>query len=165
MTPKDLHADLGRFVVYFQSVEAALVALIVYTIDSDPDYIESLTAELDFNSKARALDVIFTRFAQIHGLTEKSPHPDFHNLMVRVQQLAKRRNDIVHSFYHNLIAIDGQVGVLRTPTRLKPSKGSREQPHEKILSGHLDTEISEIRAILSELESYRLKVIELNYPT
>lgn len=61
--------------------------------------------------------------------------------------------------------IDGQVGVIRMPTRLKPSKGSREQPHEKIFPGHLDTEISEIRAILSELESYRLKVIELNYPT
>lgn len=39
MNPTNLHADLGRFLVSFQAVEAALVALLVYTIDSDPDYI------------------------------------------------------------------------------------------------------------------------------
>jgi hypothetical protein len=159
-----LHAELGRFLVAFQAVEASLVDLIVYAADSDPEYIEALTAELDFNCKARALDVIFTRFAQIHCLTDTSPHPGFHKLMVRVQKLAARRNDIVHFFYHTHISLDGQVGVTRMPTKLKPSDGIREQAHEDILPGQLNAEIADIQTILSELESYRLKIIALNNP-
>lgn len=157
-------AELGRFLVAFQSVEASLVELIVYVTEADPEYIQSLTAELEFNSKAKALDVIFTRFAQIHHLTDASPHPGFHELMTRVQKLATRRNDIVHSFYQTLITVDGQVGIARRPTKPKPSKGIREQPHEEILPGQLDAEIKKINSLLCELESYRLKAIDLQHP-
>lgn len=156
--------ELGEFLVAFQSVEAMLAELIIQVTHSDPEYIAALTAELEFNSKARALDVIFSRFAQIHGLTENSPHPEFHKLMTRVQKIATRRNDIVHSFYNNLITVEGHVGIARKPTKLKPSEGIREQPHEDILPGQLQKEIAEINSLLSELESYRLKAIDLLYP-
>lgn len=159
-----LFSELGQFLVAFQSVEAALVELIIKVTDSDSEYIAALTAELEFNGKARALDIIFTRFAQIHGLTEKSPHPEFHELMTRVQKLATRRNDIVHSFYNSFITVEGQGGIRRMPTKLKPSEGIREQPHENILAGQLGDEIAEIKSLLSELESYRLKVIDLLNP-
>ena len=161
---KELHEELGQFLVAFQSVEAALTNLIVYVTDFDSEYIEALTAELEFNSKARALDVIFTRFAQIHGLTDTSPHPEFHKLMTKVQKLATRRNEIVHSFYHMLTTSDGREGVVRRPTKLRPSEGIREQPHEDILPGKLKDEINEIKSLLSELEVYRLKAIDLQYP-
>lgn len=164
MHSKKLHEELGQFLVAFQSIEAALTDLIIYVTDFDSEYIEALTAELEFNSKARALDVIFTRFAQIHGLTDESPHPEFHKLMTKVQKLAPRRNEIVHSFYHTLMTSDGQVGVMRRPTKLKPSEGVREQPHEDILPGKLKEEINEIQSLLSELETYRLKAIKLQYP-
>jgi hypothetical protein len=154
-------AELGEFLVAFQSVEASLVGLIIQVTNADPEYIGALTAELEFNSKARALDVIFARFAQIHGLTAESPHPEFHKLMVRVQQLAPRRNDIVHSFYNKLITVDGQVGITRKPTKLNPSEGVRERPHEDILPGHLKEDLAEIHSIRSALESYRLKAIDL----
>lgn len=165
MHSKQLFAELGEFLVAFQSVEAALVELIIKVADSDSEYVAALTAELEFNSKARALDIIFTRFAQIHGVTDESPHPEFHKLMARVQKLAARRNDIVHSFYNIFITVEGQVGIRRKPTKLKPSEGIREQLHEEILSGKLQAEIAEIKSLLSELESYRLKAIDLLYPT
>ena len=159
-----LHAQLGRFVLTFQAVEAAMVELTVQVVDADPEYVATLTTELEFNAKARALDVIYTRYAQIHGLSGKAPHPDFHKLMTRIQKLATRRNDLVHSFYNLLITVNGEAALARTPTRLKPSEGVREQDGEDILSTKLDAEISEMRSILQELEKYRLQAIDIKYP-
>jgi hypothetical protein len=164
MNPDTLHSRLGHFVLTFQAVEAAMVELIVQVTNSDPEYVATLTAELDFNAKARALDVIYTRFAQIHGLSDQSPHPQFHNLAGRIQKLAMRRNDLVHSFYHLLITVDGAVALARRPTKLKPSEGLREQPAEDILPNRLETEISTMKKILAELEEYRLSAIDTLYP-
>jgi hypothetical protein len=159
-----LLAELGKFVVAFQAVEEALVQLIIRLTESDREYMAALTAELEFNGKARALDIIFTRFAQIHGITTESPHPEFHKLIARVQKLATRRNEIVHSFYNFFITVDGQVGIRRTPTKLKPSQGIRRQPQEDILARQLQDEVTEINALLAELEMYRLKAIDLLNP-
>ncbi|QBE64275.1 hypothetical protein [Pseudoduganella lutea] len=159
-----IHALLGRFVLTFQAVEAAMVELTVKIVDGDPEYVATLTTELDFNAKARALDVIYTRHAQIHGLSSKAPHPDFHKLMARIQKLATRRNDLVHSFYKLLTTIDGEAALERTPTRLKPSEGIREQDGEDILPVKLDAEIAEMNSILQELEFYRLEAIDIMYP-
>jgi hypothetical protein len=159
-----LHAQLGHFVLKFQAVEAAVVELTVQVVDADPEYIATLTAELEFNAKARALDVIYTRYAQIHGLSDQAPHPEFHKLMTRIQKLATRRNDLVHSFYSLLITVNGDVALARTPTRLKPSDGIREQEGEDILPAKLEAEIVEMRSILQELEAFRLQAIGIKYP-
>jgi hypothetical protein len=164
MTPHSLLAKLGHFVLSFQAVEAAMVALTVQLVDADPEYVSSLTAELEFNSKARALDVIYTRYAQVHGLSKQAPHPEFHKLMARVQKLATRRNDLVHSFYGLLITVDGDAALARQPKRLKPSEGLREQEGEDILPERLEDEIAEMHSILQELESYRLQAIDINCP-
>jgi len=164
MTTEILHSRLGHFVLTFQAVDAAMVELIVQLINSDPEYVATLTTELEFNAKARALDVIYTRFAQIHGLSDRSPHPQFHNLASRIQTLASRRNDLVHSFYHLLITVDGAIALERKPTKLKPSEGLREQPEEDILPSRLEFEISEMKQILAELETYRLSAIDTLYP-
>ena len=164
MNHEALHAQLGRFVLTFQSVEAAMVELTVQIVDADPEYVAILTTELDFNAKARALDVIYTRYAQIHGLSDEAPHPDFHKLMARIQKLATRRNDLVHSFYNLLITVDGVAALARTPTRLKPSEGLRKQDGEDILPAKLEDKISEMGLILQELEKYRLQAIDISYP-
>ena len=160
-----LHALLGRFVLTFQAVEAAMVELTVQIVDGDPEYVATLTTELEFSAKARALDVIYTRYAQIHRLSGEAPHPDFHKVMTRIQKLATRRNELVHSFYNLLITVDGEAALERTPTRLKPSKGVREQNAEDILPVSLDSEISEMSSILQELEKYRMQAIDIKYPT
>ncbi|MBL8527775.1 MAG: hypothetical protein JNL68_08835 [Burkholderiales bacterium] len=159
-----LHTRLGRFVLTFQAVEASVVELTVQVVDADPEYVATLTAELEFNAKARALDVIYARYAQIHGLSNEAPHPEFHKLMVRIQKLATRRNDLVHSFYNLLITVNGEAALARTPTRLKPSEGIREQDGEDILPAKLEAEISEMRSILQELEAFRLQAINIKYP-
>jgi hypothetical protein len=159
-----LHAQLGHFILTFQAVEAAMVELTVQIINADEEQIAALTAELEFNSKAKALDVIFTRFAQIHGLSDETPHPEFHKLVGRIQKLATRRNVLVHSFYHLLVTVDGELALARTRTKLKPSERLREQPGEDILPARLETEIAEMRHILKELEVYLLLVINTTYP-
>jgi hypothetical protein len=164
MTSTKLHERLGHFVLTFQAVEAAMVELIVQLMNSDPEYAATLTAELEFTAKARALDVIFTRFAQIHGLSTQSPNPKFHSLANRIQKLASRRNDLVHSFYHLLITVDGEIALERRPTKLKPSEGLRKQAAEDILPKRLETDILEMRRILVELEEYRLAAINAQYP-
>ena len=164
MRPVPILSELGEFLIAFQAVEAALADMIVEATECDPEFIGALTAELEFNSKARALDVIFTRFAQIHGLTQKAPHPAFHKLMARVQTLATRRNEIVHSFYSILVASEGQFAVVRKPTRLKPSAGVRAQPHEDIRPGQLRLEIAAVGEILGELEAYRMEILDARYP-
>lgn len=164
MNRESLHARLGHFVLTFQAVEAAMVELTVQIVDADPEYIATLTAELEFNSKARALDVIFTRYAQIHGLSTETPHPKFHKLAARIQKLASRRNDLVHSFYHLLITVDGELALARQPTKLKPSEGLRKQDGEDILPTRLETEVAEMHQILEELERFRLMAIHIKYP-
>lgn len=164
MTPHAILAQLGHFVLTFQAVEAAMVALTVQLVDADPQYVATLTAELEFNSKARALDVIYSRYAQIHGLSKEVPDPEFHKLMSGIQRLATRRNDLVHSFYGLLITVDGDAALAKQATKLKPSKGLREQEGEDILPKRLESEINEMNAILTALESYRLKAINTKYP-
>jgi hypothetical protein len=164
MTLETLHSRLGHFVLTFQAVEAAMVELIVQLNNSDPEYIATLTAELEFTAKARALGVIYTRFAQIHGKSSESPHPQFHSLAGRIQKLATRRNDLVHSFYHLLVTVDGAVALERKPTKLKPSEGRREQAAEDIHPKHLDNDIFEMKKILVELEAYRLSAIDALHP-
>lgn len=159
-----LHAKLGQFVLTFQTVEAAVVELTVHIVDSDPEFVATLTAELEFNAKARALDVIYTRYTQIHGLSVETPNREFHKLMTRIQKLATRRNNLVHSFYSLLTTVDGEAALARTPTRLKPSDGIREQDGEDILSGKLEGELLEMRSILKDLETYRLQAIDIKYP-
>lgn len=157
-------AHLGHFVLTFQAVEAAMVELTVQLIDADPEYVSTLAAELEFNSKARALDVIYTRYAQIHNLSQDVPHSGFHKLMSRIQKLATRRNDLVHSFYGLLTTVDGKAALARQPTKLKPSEGLRAQEGEDILPAQLEREVAEMNSILQELEKYRLQAIDIKYP-
>ena len=164
MTSDALHARLGQFVLTFQAVEAAMVELIVQISNADPEYVATLTAELEFTAKARALDVIYTRFAQIHQLTDQSPEPKLHSLAVQIQKLATRRNDLVHSFYALLTTVDGSLALARQPTKLKPSEGRRKQEEEDILPDRLEREIQEMKRLLSQLEEIRVSVIDIQYP-
>jgi hypothetical protein len=164
-TSEALHARLGLFVITFQQVEASMVDLIVRIVDEDPEYVQALTAELEFTAKARAMDVIYTRFAQIHGLTTESPEPTVHKLATRIQKTAVRRNELVHSFYVHLIKVDASIALARMPTRLKPSEGRRMQDEEIIGPELLGKEIAEMLEIDRELRGLCLSVLQAKQPT
>ena len=157
-------AELGQFLVVFQTIEAAVTDLIEAVIDADSEYVHALTAELEYSSKLRALDVIFSRYAQIHGITAESPHPKFHKLMTKLLKLAERRNEIVHSFYNLLITVDGELALTRRPTKLRPSKGERHDPPEDILPGALAAESKNMRDDLLEIEEFRMLILDTRYP-
>lgn len=164
MRKEPLLAELGHFVFVFQAIEAAVTDLIEFVIDADPEYVHALAAELEYSAKVRALDVIFARYAQIHGLATEVPHPDFHKLMSKLLRLAERRNEIVHSFYNLLITVDGTLALMRRPTKLRPSKGERHDPPEDILPGALAAETGSMQEYLQELEKYRTVVLDARYP-
>ncbi len=157
-------SELGEFLVVFQAVEAEVTEMIELVMDSDPEYVYALAAELEFSSKLKALDVIFTRWARINQLTDKSPHPEFHKLMSVLLELANRRNEIVHSFYSLLITVDGTLALTRRPTRLRSSKGERHDPPEDLLLGALAAEIGTMRQHFEVLAKFRELVIETRYP-
>ncbi len=156
--------DLGEFLVVFQAIEAAVTDMIEFILDGDREYIHALSAELEFSSKLRALDVIFTRWARINQLTDASPHPEFHRFITKLLEIANRRNEIVHSFYNLLITVDGTLALTRRPTRLRPSKGERHDPVEDIMPGALGAEIQDMRSKLQELGEFRRLVLDRRYP-
>ncbi len=156
--------ELGQFIVSFQALEQSVSDLIAQIVQPDPEYAAALTAELEFSSKVRALDVIYSRFAQIHALSSKAPHPEFHRLMTEILQAAERRNQLVHSHYAILQAFDGNVGLLRTPTRLRPSKGERSDPDEGLMLDDLKTDVALVASLLTRLGTFREQVINSLYP-
>jgi len=83
--------------------------------------------------------------------------------MVRIQKLATRSNNLVHSFYGLLVTVNGEAALARMPTRLKPSEGARNQGGEDILPTKLEDEISEMNSILQEMEKYRMQAINIKY--
>jgi len=156
-------AELGEFVVVFQAVEAEVTDMIEFVVDGDPEYTHALAAELEFSSKLRALDAIYTRSGWMNQVTDQSPHPEFHKPMSDLLDLAKRRNEIVRSFDNLPITVDGTMGLTRRPTRLRPSKGERHDPPEDILLGTIAEEAQAMRKQLERLAKFRHIVLETRY--
>lgn len=157
-------AELGEFIVKFQLLESLVSQLIEDIVQPDPDYVRALTAELEFTAKTRALDVIFSRFAQIHGVSQHAPHDDFHKLMTRIAKLAERRNELVHSFYGVLLTLDERIALLRMPTRLRPSKGEIRQAEEELMSEHLAQDVEKIHGLLDDLSRFRALIVDTLSP-
>ena len=160
MTRSLLLQELGQFIVSFQALEQSISDLIAQIVQPDPEYALALAAELEFNSKIRALDVIFARFAQIHGLSTTTPHPEFHKLMSDVTRASERRNQFVHSHYATFQSADGAIGLIRSPTRLRASKGERTDPDEDLMLSDLRKEVLAIQALQVRLGAFREQVID-----
>lgn len=84
--------------------------------------------------------------------------------MTKVAKLAERRNELVHSFYGIVVTHDEQIGLLRTPTRLKPSKGLLREEDEALLEEHLAKETTSVDALLSELWAFRNMIVDALHP-
>lgn len=157
-------AEIGQFVVTFQAIEAHLSEVIVALTGADDEYVYVLLSELEYNSRARAADVIFTRFVALSATADPASPAIFHKLMVVLQKLGERRNELVHSNYHFLVATDGTKGLARSNFRLRPSKGTRERQDEDLFHGSLSVDQERLGEALSQLEAFRLKIIQWKYP-
>ena len=157
-------AEIGNFVVTFQAIEAHLSEVIVLLTGADDEYVHTLLAELNYNSRARSADVIFARFVALSATADPESPPEFHKLMVVLQKLGERRNEVVHSNYNLLVATDGKKGLARSNFKLRPSKGARERNDEDLFHGSLSADQEKLGEALSQLESFRSRIIEWKYP-
>jgi hypothetical protein len=78
-------------------------------------------------------------------------------------KLCERRNEIVHSKYYTWQNIEGKLGLLRQNSKLRASKGMREESEEELLPEVFDVDANNISECLHELDRYRIKVLDWLY--
>lgn len=161
-SPTEFH-QLGKFIYLFQMVERQIEELIVLLSGADDEMISILMNELGFYEKLKATDVMFARFIDVRTI-DGGVKKAFHKKIDEVVELCKRRNDIVHSKYKSLLNIDGKIGLLRENSKLKPSKGIREEMEEELMPEDFTGDLGRISKVSNDLENYRLRVINWLYP-
>jgi len=156
--------QLGRFIFLFQHVEAALTELLVLMSRADDEAIRILVNELEFSKRVKTTDVMFARFVDLHRNADEALKIEFHKLMVEIEKLGTRRNDIVHSKYTYWINVEGSHGLIRKNSKLRGSEGVRESVEEELLPGALEADGDRVGLVLQKLEKLRLQLIEWLYP-
>ena len=155
--------QLGRFIYEFQIVERQIEDIIILLASSDDEMIYILINELGFYQKIKATDVMFSRFIDTRTI-DSSEKKEFHNIIDKIIRLCERRNELVHSKYMSLLKENGEIGFLRNNSKLKPSKGIREEIEEVLMPEDFTSDLKNIGVITNALETYRLKIINWLYP-
>ena len=156
--------QLGSFIVGFQAIEAAILEFLELISASDCELVRIVANDLEYSKKVKALDVGYARMSQIVGNSDKQHRDSFHSLMVELDKLGTRRNDLVHSFYHHWVDEHGKHGLLRENSRLKGSAGIREEIEEKLQPDAFVVDLDKLRAACYRLEEFRRQYISWLYP-
>lgn len=165
MTDSDPYHLLGKFVVTFQHLEDCVNRIISLLVQSkDKEMTRILMNELDNSTRLRTVDVLFQRFTSVRTGNFERDNTDFHKLVTELQKLGARRNEIVHSNYYNWRNADGESGLLRQNSKLRASKGEREETEEELLPKNLWDDLGNLNNAYDRLESYRLQIIKMVYP-
>jgi hypothetical protein len=112
----------------------------------------------------KTTDVLFARFVDLLRDPDQVAKAEFHSLMVELRKLGERRNEIVHSKYSSWISVNGEAGLFRENSRLRASKGAREEEEEELLPQAFGADFERLKAAIQNLESFRLKIIDWLYP-
>ncbi len=163
-TPSAYH-QLGRFIVAFQHLEGAVNDLLELLADStDGEVVRILANDLDYGKRLNTADVLFARFIDLRNNTDQSAKSEFHKLMVELRELGERRNDLVHSRYNPWLNVHGKEGLLRRNSRLRGSKGEREETEEELQPHTFDGDLERLANASAHLAKFRLRVINWLYP-
>lgn len=161
MNSSDSYHLLGKFIVTFQQLEDCVKEIIVMLVQAkDEEMAHILMNELDNSARLKTADVLFRRFTSVRVGDFKEDNIGFHELVVWLQKLGERRNEIVHSNYYDWTTEVGESGLLRQNSKLRGSKGEREQSEEELLPEHLWKDLTDLNNAYGKLELYRLKIIE-----
>lgn len=128
--------------------------------EADDEDVRILVNELGYSQRVRTTDVMFARFVDLLREPDQPAKATFHSLMVELGKLGERRNEIIHSKYSRWINIEGASGLLRENSRLRASKGTREDEEEELLPEAFSEDFRRLSAALQELERFRLKIID-----
>lgn len=162
-TPTAYH-QLGRFIVTFQHLEDAVNKLLVLMANTDDEVVRILANDLEYGKRLNTADVLFIRFVDLLNNTQVEAKAEFHKLVVELRELGERRNDLVHSRYNPWLNVNGKEGLLRTNSKLRGSKGEREEKEEELQPEAFNGDLQRLAAAGAELEKFRLKIIDWLYP-
>ncbi|MDD2661494.1 MAG: hypothetical protein PHY54_17715 [Methylococcales bacterium] len=107
---------------------------------------------------------MFARFVDLHNNADQAAKGGFHKLMVELRELGERRNDFVHSRYNAWLNVHGKEGLLRRNSKLRGSKGKREETEEELQPHAFDADLERLANASALLEAFRLRVINWLYP-
>ena len=79
--------------------------------------------------------------------------------MGELGKLGERRNELVHSKYMLWVNVAGNAGLLRRNSKLRASKGIREENEEELLPEAFNSDLERLAVALRGLEGFRLKII------
>ena len=156
--------QLGRFIVTFQHLENAVNDLLVLMADTDDDVVRILANDLEYSRRLNTADVLFARFVDLRNNTQLEAKTEFHKLMVELRELGERRNDLVHSKYNPWLNIHGKEGLLRAISKLRGSKGEREETEEELQPEAFNDDLERLALAGGALEKFRLQIIYWLYP-
>lgn len=164
MTKPTAYHQLGRFIVEFQSVESLLSDVLALVSKSDEESVYILANELDFSKRLKTANVLFARFVGLHAIDSEAAKAEFHSLVVELGKLSERRNELVHSGYHEWINFEGQRGLLRKHSKLRGREGVRQLSEEELQTEAFDADLSRLEAAAIELERLRRDAIYWLHP-
>jgi hypothetical protein len=144
MTPPTAYHQLGKFVVAFQHIEAAINDILVLLAHADDAFIFILINELEYAQRAKTADVLFARFVDVRRGIDPSLKAEFHTLMTELGKLGERRNELVHSRYSEWVNVSGDSGLLRENAKLRASKGIREELEEELLPDAFNPDLDRV---------------------
>lgn len=107
---------------------------------------------------------MLARSVDLQHEPDLSAKAEFHSLMGELRSLGERRNDLVHSNYTQWFNVEGAPGLIRQNSKLRGSKGIREEDEEKLLPESFNTDFERLDGALQRLEAFRLKAIDWRYP-
>ena len=162
-TPTAYH-QLGRFVVDFQHLEDSVNDILVLLANTDDAVVRILANDLEYGKRLNTADVLFARFVDLRNNTRVAAKAEFHKLMVELRDLGERRNDLVHSRYNPWLNVDGKEGLLRRNSKLRGSKGEREETEEELQPQAFDGDLQRLSVAGAALEKFRLEVIDWLHP-
>lgn len=165
MNAPTAYHQLGRFIVIFQHLEDAVNDLLVMMANTDDGVVRILANDLEYSKRLNTADVLFARFVDLRNNTQEKSKAEFHTLMVELNKLGTRRNELVHSRYNPWLNVEGKEGLLRTSSKLSGSKGEREEKEEELQPETFNNDLQRLAAAGAELEKFYQQINEWLHPT
>ena len=154
MTAPTAYHQIGKFVVYFQHVETAINEILVLLANADNEAILILVNELEYSQRLKTADVMLARSVDLQHEPDLSAKAEFHSLMGELRSLGERRNDLVHSNYTQWFNVEGAPGLIRQNSKLRGSKGIREEDEKNFCLSHSIRTLSVLMVPFSGLRHF-----------
>jgi len=158
-----LYHQLGKFIVLFQRLEAQVTDLVLQIVHGNDEFVRILIRQHEFISLVKTTDVLFSRYIDERTI-DNDEKKAFHILIVKCTKLAELRNNLVHSQYFDLVANNKPIALVRENSKLSGGKGSRVKESEDLTSQDFEKYFIQLNETIKELERFRLKIIDWNYP-